>query len=328
VLDADGKQISSFFAFKACWVDATHLMTLVVSTDSTGVGTATLQPVDGSEGSVVPGQFSAVVCNEHGLVAMSDAVVEYPGFPGFRIWSNGTLGPQIDVRGSPVEWSPDGQYLALVDLDPAGSQQGRVPRTRVRAAAAVPNHVFGAAGGQWQVVATVMRFPDQEKLVPGLILQAPGITTRFSPDSSSIVLSPTEVSTSAATTHSVVIALPGIAKSPITAGLPQGWTPSGKLILGDDRGHVSLWTQAGATLVPKAYRSAVFGPDETDYATLNATTGSQPPTATVRHGNASVVVRMGYPVLTATWASSGVCFIATAGTAHTETAYLLRVDLR
>jgi hypothetical protein len=313
VLDAGGQRLSSFFAFKACWVDDSHLMTLAVSPDSTGVGTATVQPVDGSAGSVVAGQFSAIACNEHGLVAMSDPVFEYPGEPGFRIWSDGALGPRIDVRGSPVEWSPDGQYLAILDLNPStSSPPGGLATGR-------------AVGSQFPVIATVMRFPDQEKLMSGLTLYGPGIVTRFSPDSSSIVLSPTEPGTTAATTHSVVVALPGPARTPVEAGIPHGWTPAGKLILVDDKGRISLWSQAGTTPVPGAYQSAVFGPDEADFATLNK---ADPPTATVRHGDRSVVVPLAFATLTAAWASAGVCFIATSSTTPTQDDYLLRVDLR
>jgi len=97
ILDLAGHRIASFDAFDMAWVDDTHLMTLVVSPDDTSRGTVTVHSIDGTESDVVPGTFGAMFGNGHGSVALMAPVAasQGPATESFQIWSNGRLGARI-----------------------------------------------------------------------------------------------------------------------------------------------------------------------------------------------------------------------------------------
>jgi hypothetical protein len=175
------------------------------------------------------------------------------------------------------------------------------------------------------VAATVMRFPDQQVVVSGIVLWAPSSTVYFAPDSSTVALAPTVAGMSAAETEAVVVELPGGAQTTVKQGWPQGWTPDGRLIVSDDSNRLFYWTPSGRARIPDVYGEVAFGPQQGDVATLRAPTGSARASAAVRHGGRSVVVPLGFLRLIAAWSPAGVCYVATASV-HDD--YLLRVDLR
>lgn len=113
-------------------------------------------------------------------------------------------------------------------------------------------------------------------------------------------------------------------------GTVEGWTAAGALVVVGGDHRVSLWTQAGTTVVPDAFDWAVFGPNQADIATLAAPDDdlAAPVTAVVRRAGGAVSIPLNVGLSTAAWSDDGVCFIAT-GTidAQIKDNRLLRVEL-
>jgi hypothetical protein len=303
VLDLSSHKIASFDAFDMAWVDDTHIMTLVVSPNDTAHGTATVQSIDGSGITVVPGTFGGILGNGHGSVALSSPVAasEAPAKESFQVWSNGQLGPRIAGYGYPMVWAPDGRLLALVGETSTGGGANGV-------------------GGPTPGTLRVLKLPEKTVVLSRPLADIRGLDASFSPDGTSL-----------ATSDGVVDLADG--SSMKLTGQPEGWTASGSLVVVGQDQRVSLWTPAGTAVVPNAFEWAVFGPNAGDVATLPAADQNPdnpflPTTAVVRRAGSSAPIPLDASVQVTTWSSSGICFMPT-GTADAQAGddRLLRIEL-
>ncbi len=301
ILDLTGRKIASFAAFDMAWVDDTHLMTLVVSPNDAAHGTVTVHAIDGTENSVLPGTFGAMLGNGHGSVALAAPVVgsSYTVDESFRIWSDGQLGQPITGYGHPVRWSADGRLLALVSQSPTG---------------AGPHAVGGPIPGSLQV----MKLPEKTVAMSRPLADI-RLDVYFSPDGTRL-----------ATSDGVVLNLADARSTQLSVGSVQGWTSARELVVVGQDHRVSLWTPAATTVVTNAFDWAYFGPEDGDIATLPTADDnlSAPVTAVVRRAGGEVSIPLNSGVSMAVWSSSGICFIAT-GTADMQLVdnRLLRIDL-
>ena len=298
VLDVAGRKIASFDAFNMAWVDDSHLMTLVVSTDDIAHGTVTIHAIDRPESNFVSGTFGGMLGNGHGSVALLAPVVasDAPEVESFQIWSNGQIGPRIAGFGHPVRWSTDGRLLALVGEATTGGA--------------------GGVGGSLPGTLTVLKLPERTTVL-SRVLDDTRLDVYFSPDGSRL-----------ATSDGLVLNLTAGGSTQVT-GRATGWVSAGLVLVGEDQ-RVSLWTPAGTTVVPNAFDWAAFGPNEGDVATGSAATESLsfPAAAVVRRAGSAVSIPLNVGLSVATWSSGGVCFIAT-GTIDAQRTdnRLLRVEL-
>jgi len=310
ILDLAGHRIASFDAFDMAWVDDTHLMTLVVSPDDTSRGTVTVHSIDGTESDVVPGTFGAMFGNGHGSVALMAPVAasQGPATESFQIWSNGRLGARIAGHGLPARWSADGRLLALVGESATGSRTRGVDSE---------TQVSLAVGGPIPGTLSVLKLPEKT-VVLSRPLDDIRMNVYFSPDGTRLV-----------TSDGLMLDLADGRNTQLT-GSVEGWTADGALVVvGQDR-RVSLWTPAGTTVVPNAFEWAVFGPNESDIATLPAADEnlSAPVMAVVRRAGGSVSIPLNAGSSTAAWSAGGLCFIAT-GTIDAQLVgnRLLRIEI-
>lgn len=293
ILSADGRYLGSVAGWEFAWLDASHLATL----EGVGSSAVIVRSVDGTERTKVPGQYSGILGNGHGLVALVEATDARDWPEAFRIWSASGLGPKIRGRGFPVAWSPDGHLLALFKPTPkATGDSGSVG-------------LASTGGGDTPATLSVLRFPGATPVAggTGAVLDTRTVLA-FSPDGHWLALSGGE--------GTVIFDLHGGRPTTVSRLTPLGWSPDGRLVLQGPDGTVRLRAPSGSLTDPGLPPGFVhYGPSMDDVAIFQQDAidkGSG--RALIRIGDFSVTIPlfMAGPGATVLWTADGsACYLAT-----------------
>ncbi len=343
VFSADGTQrlatIPSGWDFG--WLDPTSLAVLLEHPDGSN-GHVVIHFLDGRPEAQLPGARGAILASDAGRVAVTDPFASNAEFPTvFRVLTTHPVASGADGRGWvesgpidagwPTAWSTDGNLLAVstasatssADLVAAtGSEIGR----RSQGSSLGPIRL--AAGGAPPVQFTVLRFPDATRVpLPNLLLDLRSVWS-FSPDDRWFV------AVDGTTGETVVINVETAQVSRLAGYWPEGWTPTGDLVLMKASGGTATLRSSDGTLTPTGLPAGQpsFGPLSGEVAIARPDPNGETMTGTIEvrmAGETVDIPTLGPPTAgEAVWSPDGrSCLVATpTDDAQQLHASLLRVS--
>jgi hypothetical protein len=257
VFSADGTQRLATIpgGWDVGWLDPTSLAVLLERPDGNN-GRVVIHFLDGRPEAQLPGARGAILASDAGRVAVTDPFASNAEFPTvFRILTAhpaaGGADGQRWVESGPIDagwptvWSADGNLLAVstasstasADLVAAtGSEIGR------RSQGSSLSRIRLAAGGAPPVRFKVLRFPDATRVpLPDLLLD-PRSVWAFSPDDRWFA------AVDGTTGETVVINVETAGVTRLAGYWPEGWTPTGQLVLMGAGGGTATLRSSDGTL--------------------------------------------------------------------------------